>query len=179
MANYELRRFDTYPPIPIVLSDNSGTPAIDLTNSSHIKYELKGVVAGLITGYCTLGQVNVTGVCNGSTTVSNVAPTTGYVNGATIYSSGLIGSGITIASGAGTSTLTLSGAAGTGSGTLLISAGLVYIPLNVSPLSNGFTTADTYTGECEIQWSAGGVQTVPNAIGSDFTILVDADEEDG
>lgn len=180
MANYEVRRFDTYPPIPVTLSDSSGSPAIDLTNTTQVKYELKGVTAALVTGVCTMGQVNVTGTCNSGTSVTAVSPTTGYSNGATIYSSGLIPSGTTILSGAGTSTLTLSqSASGSGSGTLYVNMGLVYISLNSSGLPNGFQTADTYTGECEIHWSAGGIQTVPNASGNNFQILVDADIEDG
>ena len=60
MATYELRRFDTGPPIavPIVHGQSSGTPAIDLTNVvpvTGVHYELKGLTASLVTGVCTLG----------------------------------------------------------------------------------------------------------------------------
>ena len=57
--------------------------------------------------------------------------------------------------------------------------GLVYIPLNSGGLPNGFTTADTYTGEMEIHWQNGTSQTVPNAVAANFTIIVDADLENG
>ncbi len=187
MASYELRTGDSYPPIPVLLTDNSTAPAIDLTNATHVVFELKGTTAPLITGYCSIQQVTITGTFNATTSVTSVSPTTGYANGATIYSSAAgIPSGTTISSGAGTSSLTLSAAAaGTGTFTAIVNMGLVWIPLSgsnsVSTVTGGvgFVTADTYTGECEIEWASGGVQTVPNAKSNDFTVLVDADEEGG
>lgn len=187
MASYELRTGDTYPAIPVLLTDNSTAPAIDLTNATHVVFELKGVSAPLITGYCAVQQVTITGTFNATTSVTSVSPTTGYANGATIYSpSAGTSSGTTILSGSGTSSLTLSSAAsGTGTFTAIVNLGLVWIPLSgsnsVSTATGGigFITADTYTGECEIEWASGGVQTVPNAKNSDFTILVDSDEEGG
>lgn len=180
MANYELRVGDTFPFPGITLSDNSGVPAIDLTNVTSVHFALKGLTAALITGVYNIGQIDATGTCNSTTTVSSVSPTTGYANGATVYSPGLISAGTTIASGAGTATLTLSQAAiGAGTGTIFVNMGLVYIPLNAGQLATGFTTADTYSGESYIHWTAGGRQTVPNQVSQNFTIIADTEESTG
>jgi hypothetical protein len=192
MASYELRTGDTYPPIPVLLTDNSTSPAIDLTNATHVKFELKTGVSPALTGYCQIQQMSITGTFSASSaTVTSVTPTTGYTNGATIYcpSAGLpTGQGAlaTISAGAGTGTLTLSSQASTpGTFAAIVNIGLVWIPLSgsnsVSTATGGvgFITAGTYTGECEINWAAGGIQTVPNAVGSDFQIVVDTDEENG
>lgn len=190
MASYELRVGDTYPPIPVLLTDSSLSPAIDLSAATHVVWALKGVTASQITGYCAVQQVAITGTLSATTTVTAVSPTTGYVNGATINIAGATSAnpggipvGATILSGAGTSTLTLSVAATTsGAFSGVINQGLVWIPLSgsnsVSTATGGagFTAADTYTGETPILWSAGGLQTVPNAKNSDFTIVVDTAE---
>jgi hypothetical protein len=179
MASYEVRVGDTYPAIPVTLSDNSGVPAIDLTNASSVRFALKGTTAGLITGIYTIGQIAVTGTFSSSSaTVTAVTPVTGYVNGATVYAPGFVANGTTILSGAGTSTLTLSAAASNAGSNqpFIVNLGLVYIPLNAGALANGFTTADTYSGESRIHWAAGGLQTVPNAVGNNYSILVDTDE---
>lgn len=180
MANYELRVGDTYPNIPLLLSDSSGAPGINLGSVTYVRWDLKGVTAPLITGYCAVMQVDITATASGSTSLTSVSPTTGYSNGATIYSTALgIASGTTIESGAGTGTLTLSAAAtGNTTGTAYVNLGIVNIPLagsnSVSTATggSGFTQADTYTGECQIS-STSGIQTVPNAVSQDFTILVD------
>lgn len=181
--SYELRIGDTYPPIPVVLSDSSSSPGIDLTNVvpvTGVHFALKGQLGGLITGIFTLGQVAVTAtVTQNSATITSVSPTTGYANGATLTGTG-IPSGTTIQSGAGTSTITMSAQATSAAPgapeTVIVNQGLVYIPLNSGMLLNGFTVADTYLGEGRIHWAAGGLQTVPNAFGNDFSILVDTDE---
>lgn len=192
MASYELRTGDTYPPIPVLLTDNSTAPAIDVSTATHVKFELKTGASPALTGYCLVQQTSITGTFSSSSAVvTSVTPTTGYTNGATIYcvSAGLPtgqGSLATILSGAGTSSLTLSTQA-TNAGTFaaIVNMGLVWIPLSGSNSvstatgGTGFITAGTYTGECEINWAAGGIQTVPNALGSDFQIIVDTDEESG
>jgi hypothetical protein len=183
MASYELRIGDTYPAIPVLLSDSSSSPGIDLTNVvpvTGVHFALKGTTAALITGIFTIGQVAITAtVTSNSATITSVSPVTGYSNGATLTGTG-IPSGTTILSGAGTSTITMSAQASAAAPgapeTVVVNQGLVYIPLNAGALANGFATADTYTGEARIHWAAGGIQTVPNAVGGDFTILVDTDE---
>lgn len=189
MSSYELRVGDTYPAIPVLLTDSSAAPAIDLTLATHVIWALKGVTAPQITGYCAVQQVAITGTLTSGTSVTGVAPTAGYLNGATINVAGATSSlpagiptGATILSGAGTSTLTLSAPATiSGAVSMIVNQGLVWIPLtganSVSTATSGagFTAADTYTGECPIVWPSGW-QTVPNAKANDFTIVTDTAE---
>ena len=141
---------------------------------------MKGITATLVTGVFKTGQLPITGTATAnSATLASVTAVTGYANGATLTGVG-IPAGTTVLSGAGTTSITMSAqanslASGTPS-TIVVNQGLVYLPLGTAgALVNGFTTADTYTGEAKILWAAGGIQRVPNSFGSDFTVLVDTE----
>ena len=180
MASYELRVGDTYPLPPVLLTDSSGAPAIDLTNATQVNYALKGITATLITGVFKTAQLPITGTATAnSATLASVTAVTGYVNGATLTGVG-IPTGTTVLSGAGTATITMSAQANSqASGTLSTIIEIQGLGTcrwgTAGALLNGFTQADTYSGEAKILWAAGGIQRVPNALSGDFTVLVDTE----
>ena len=152
MASYELRVGDTFPLPPVLLTDSSGAPAIDLTNATQVNYALKGITATLVTGVFKTGQLPITGTATAnSATLASVTAVTGYANGATLTGVG-IPAGTTVLSGAGTTSITMSAqanslASGTPS-TIVVNQGLsVVSPARncgrAHQACNGFTTAGT------------------------------------
>lgn len=190
MANWEMKAGDLYPPLPVVLSDSNGP--IDLTNATSVGLVAKGAKSGGVTITGNVSVLQIVFTANMTINSANLTNVSSFTNlwapgrppwaaGSTLYGSGIVvptgavGAWVLptiISVNAGASTLVMSQPA-TASGTS------VSITANMGVgeyvwASMDTTTADTYTGEFPIIWTAGSKpQTVPNAAGANISILID------
>lgn len=173
------KRFDTYPPLQATLQSAGQT--LDISGASSIKAILKSGVA-VVSGSCVIMQYAFTATTTnnnpGLTVVSAFThlfgPAQGLAGSTITDTVGgtLIPAGATVLSfNSGASTIQMSAnALGAGATQPLIAnKGLV----QYTWASNDLQLSGNYQVEFEITWTAGGIQTIPNATYGAVTVIDD------